>query len=57
MTVNTVVGCFAKLYFVLAKFDLFNKSEQIFNCGESGFCVDPGKKKVVVSRDTKYANK
>ncbi|CAF1539086.1 unnamed protein product [Adineta ricciae] len=57
VTVSTVDGWFAKLYSILAKYDLFNKPEQIFNCDESGFRDDPGKKNVVVSRDTKYANK
>ena len=57
VTVSTVDGWFAKLHSVLSKYDLFNKPEQIFNCDESGFRDDPGKKKVVVSRDTKYANK
>ncbi|CAF2130867.1 unnamed protein product [Rotaria magnacalcarata] len=57
VTLSTVDGWFAKLHSVLLKLDLFNKPQQLFNCDESGFRDDPGKKKVVVSRDTKYANK
>lgn len=34
-----------------------NKVQQVFNCDESGFRDDPGKKKAVVNRDSKYANK
>jgi hypothetical protein len=57
VTSSTVDGWFAKLHSVLSKLDLFNKPQQLFNCDESGFRDDPGKKKVLVSRDTKYANK
>lgn len=57
VTSNTVDEWFAKLHMVLSKLDLFNKPHQLFNCDESGFRDDPGKKKVVVSRDTKYPNK
>lgn len=57
VTVATVDGWFAKLHSVLSKFDLFNQPHKIFNCDESGFRDDPGKKKVLVSRETKYANK
>lgn len=57
VTPNTVDGWFAKLHSVLSKHGLLNKPQQIFNCDESGFRDDPGRKKVVVSRDTKYANK
>jgi hypothetical protein len=57
VTVATVDGWFAKLHSILLKLDLFNKPQQLFNCDESGFRDYPGKKKVVVSRETKYANK
>ncbi|CAF1314605.1 unnamed protein product [Rotaria sordida] len=57
VTISTIDGWFAKLHSVLSKLDLFNKPQQLFNCDESGFRDDPGKKKVVVSRNTKYANK
>ena len=57
VTWNTINCWFAKLHSILSKLDLFNKPQQLFNCDESGFQDDPGKKRVVVSRDTKYPNK
>ncbi|CAF1272071.1 unnamed protein product [Rotaria sp. Silwood1] len=57
VTMSTIDDWFAKLHSVLSKLDLFNKPQQLFNCDESGFRDDPGKKKVVVSRQTKFANK
>ncbi|CAF4623775.1 unnamed protein product, partial [Didymodactylos carnosus] len=56
VTTETVNGWFAKLHSVLLKLNLFDKPQQIYNCDESGFNDDPGKKKVLVSRETKYAN-
>jgi len=57
VTTNTVDGWFAKLHSVLKRLDLFDKPAQLYNCDESGFRDDPGRKKVVVARETKYANK
>ena len=57
VTMSTVDGWFAKLHSVLSKLQLFNKPQQLFNCDESGFRDDPGSKRAVVGRDTKYANK
>ncbi|CAF0898074.1 unnamed protein product [Didymodactylos carnosus] len=56
VTTETVNGGFAKLHSVLLKLNLFDKPQQIYNCDELGFNDDPGKKKVLVSRETKYAN-
>ena len=57
VTWNTINCWFAKLHSVLSKLDSFNKPQQSFNCDESGFQDDSGKKRVVVSRDTKHPNK
>jgi len=57
VTPATIDGWFAKLHSILTRLDLFDKPAQLFNCDESGFRDDPGKKKVVVARNTKYANK
>lgn len=57
VTEVTVDTWFTKLHTILSKLDLFDKPQQVFNCDESGFRDDPGKKKVLVSRDTKYAYK
>lgn len=57
VTTSTIDGWFSKLYSVLKRFNLFDKPSQIFNCDESSFRDDPGRKKVVVARETKYADK
>ena len=57
VTSATVDGWFANLNSILTRFNLLDKPQQIFNCDEFGFRDDPGKKKVIVSRETKYANK
>ena len=56
LTKEVVDGWFNKLYSVLKKLNLFNKPSNIFNCDESGFGDDPGKKVVLVKKATKYAN-
>ncbi|CAF1020839.1 unnamed protein product [Didymodactylos carnosus] len=56
VTRECVDGWFAKLHALLTKLDLFDKPQQIFNTDESGFTDHPGKQRVLVKRDTKYAN-
>ncbi|CAF4044322.1 unnamed protein product [Rotaria sordida] len=40
---------------VLSKLNLFNRPEAIFNIDESAFGDDPGRKQVIIKRDSKYA--
>ncbi|CAF1063108.1 unnamed protein product [Rotaria magnacalcarata] len=40
---------------VLAKLNLFDRPEAIYNVDESAFGDDPGRKQVIIKRDSKYA--
>jgi hypothetical protein len=52
---NTLDRWFTHLEKVLTKLDLFNRPEAIYNVDESGFGDDPGRKQVIIKRDSKYA--
>ncbi|CAF4184325.1 unnamed protein product [Adineta steineri] len=45
---------FEHLQKVLTKLNLFNRPDAIYNVDESGFGDDPGRKQVIIKRDSKY---
>lgn len=57
VTVATVDDWFVKLHSVLSKLDLFNQSQQIFNCGELIFLGDRGNEEGFVRRESRHVNK
>ena len=46
---------FSHLQQVLSKLNLFDRPDAIYNVDESGFSDDPGRKQVIIKRDSKYA--
>lgn len=52
---ETIDCWFKHLQEVLTKHNLYDRPEAIWNADESGFCDDPGRRSVVVKRDSKYA--
>ncbi|CAF1090985.1 unnamed protein product [Adineta steineri] len=45
---------FERLQKVLTKLNLFNRPEAIYNVDKSGFGDDPGRKQIIIKRDSKY---
>jgi hypothetical protein len=39
---------------VLTKLNLFDRPQSIYNVDETGFGDDPGRKQVIIKRDSKY---
>ncbi|CAF1503795.1 unnamed protein product [Adineta ricciae] len=48
---------FDHLHKVLTKLRIFNSPEAIYNVDESAFGDDPGRKQVIIKRDSKYATR